>query len=110
MALKIKSFELPNGFILDEAYLKVHVVKSCKVDYEKLEVIPDSDDLLTTWISRLESSAMVYIYADQIARKNQVQPMEWFEYNFDYDITGVKNIFEQAYSKLKELYPISEDC
>ena len=110
MALKIENFQLSDGMILNSAYLKVHNINTNKVDYEKLEPIDGTDDLLTTWIPKIETSVLVYIYADELARKNQVAPIQWFEFNLDYDLNSNKNIFQQSYEKLKTIYPEGEDC
>lgn len=110
MALKIENFQLSDGMILNSAYLKVHNINTNKIDYEKLEPIDGTDDLLTTWISKIETSVLVYVYADDVARKNQVSPMQWFEFNLDYDLNSNKNIFKQTYERLKHIYPEGEDC
>lgn len=104
MALKIKGFELPDGYILEEAYVKVQNILIQNLDYEFLE--PDGDDLLTKWVSRLESKANVYVYGDEHARNNRVSPMEWFDIQFDL----VSEPFKDAYDKIKQIYPTAEDC
>jgi hypothetical protein len=110
MALKIKDFELPDKSVLEEAYLRLAVVTSANVDYEYLEPMLDSNDLITMWTTRLESKANVFVYGDEIARKNRVSPVNWFEFIFDLDLKSNLSIYDQAYNKLKEIYPESEDC
>lgn len=106
MALKIKNFELPDGFILEEAYLKVQNILIQNIDIEQLETVTDSDDLITTWHTQIQSKANVYVFADHEARKNRVPPMEWFDIEFKL----TENPFIDAYNKIKEIYPIAEDC
>lgn len=106
MALKIKNFELPDGFILEEAYLKVQNILIQNIDIEQLETVTDSDDLITTWHTQIQSKANIYVFADQEARKNRVPPMEWFDTEFE--LQG--NPFTDAYNKIKEIYPMAEDC
>ena len=110
MAVKIKDFELPDKSILEEAYLRVAVVTTANTDYEYLEPMLDSNDLITMWTTRLENKANVFVYGDEIARKNRVNPVNWFEFIFDLDLKSDLNSYEQAYKKLKEIYPESEDC
>jgi len=110
MAVKIKQFELPDKSVLEEAYLRVAVVTTAHVDYEYLEPMIDSNDLITMWTTRLENKANVFVYGDEIARKNRVSPVNWFEFIFDLDLESNLNIYQQAYTKLKEIYPESEEC
>ena len=53
MALTIKNYELPDGSILEEAYVRVQTVQTTNADYEYLEPIPDSEDLITKWLTRI---------------------------------------------------------
>ncbi len=110
MALTIKNYELPDGSILEEAYIRVQTVQTTNADYEYLEPIPDSEDLITKWLTRIESQATVYVYADKPARDNRVSPLFWFQIPIHYNLSEWTNVFEQAYSKLRELYPTAEDC
>jgi len=110
MAVMIKDFELPDKSVLGEGYLRIAVVTTANVDYEYLEPMLDSNDLITMWTTRLENKANVFVYGDEIARKNRVSPVNWFEFTFDFDLKSEFNIYEQAYKKLKEIYPESEDC
>lgn len=105
MALIVKNFELPDGQILEEAYLKVNTITTSKTDYEFLEPIGDTEDLRVTWVPKLETKVNCYVWADKIARQHQVAPLHWFGFDIDYDLTEWSNIYEQAYSKLKKIYP-----
>lgn len=107
MSLKVKGFELPDKTILDDAYLRVTSVNVSNVDYEYLETIEGSDNLLTRWLTRFETKAICYVYGDEQARSNRVSPVSWFEFTFDFES---ENIFKSAYLKLKKIYPESEDC
>lgn len=109
MALKIKNFELPDESILEEAYLRIASLTSTNVDYEHYEPLLDSDDVILRWTSRLENKANVFVYGDEIARQNRVSPVNWFEFKFDLDLTSAQNIYEQAYQKLKQIYPEGEN-
>lgn len=109
MALKIKNFTLPDGLVLDEAYVRVHSIVLSNIDYEYLEPIPDSDDLITKWVTRLELRGNVYVYGDKVARDNRVSPMNWFDFVFQPEGSEV-DAFKTAYEYVKELYPTAEDC
>ncbi len=111
MALKVKNFELPDKTILEEAYLRISVITTANVDYDYLEPLLDSEDVITRWTTRLENRANVFVYGDEIARQNRVSPLNWFEFRFDFDLADNGNIYEQAYEHLKyNIYPESEDC
>lgn len=111
MALKLKNYELPDETILEEAYLKVQNIHTAIVEYEHLKPSEvEGFDLETTWIKELESKANIFVYGDEVARKNGVAAVHWFPIEFNYDLSEWKNIYEQAYAKLKSLYPESEDC
>lgn len=109
MALIIKNFELPDKFVLSEAYLRVNAITTSKIDYEFLKPMGNSEDLIVEWLSRFETKVVIYIHGDKVARKNQVAPLHWFQFDLDYDLSEHSNIYEQAYKKLKVLYPEGED-
>jgi len=108
MALKIKSFELPDKSIVEEAYLRIATITTANVDYDYIEPLLDSSDLITRWTTRLENKAVVYVYGDEIARQNRVSPLNWFEFRFDLDVESPS--FNQAYEGLKLIYTEAEDC
>ncbi len=108
MALTVKNFELPDGLILENAYLKINAITTAKNDYEFLEPLHDSEDLKISWVSRLETKVNVYVFADDIARRNQVAPLDWFQFDLDYNLRSSSNIYEQAYQKLNTIYPEGE--
>lgn len=109
MALIVKNFELPDKFILEEAYLRISNVSISKVDYEFYKPVPDTDDVVVEWLSRFETKVTIYIHGDKVARKNQVAPAHWFQFDLDYNLSEHSNIYEQAYAKLKTIYPEGED-
>lgn len=110
MAIKIKNFELPDKSVLEEAYLRISVITTAHTDYEYLEPMVDSPDLITMWTTRFDNRANVFVYGDEIARNNRVNPVNWFDFVFKFDLQVTDNIYTQAYHKLKEIYPESEDC
>lgn len=111
MAVKLKNYELPDGTILEEAYLRVQNVTTAIVDYEHLAPSDkEGFDLETTWIKKIETKANIFVFADKIARDNGVAAIDWFPIEFDYQLSIYANIFEQAYHALKEIHSESEDC
>lgn len=110
MALTIKNFELPDKTILNDAYLRIATINTAFTDYEHFEPLLDSNDVILSWVKRLESKAHVFVHGDEIARQNRVSPINWFEFKFDLDLTSNQNIYEQAYQKLKEIYPEGENA
>lgn len=110
MALKVKNLELPDKSILDEAYLRIQNIHTSNVDYEFLKPSDiEGFELETSWKNRIETKVTVFVWADEIARKNRVPALHWFIFEMDYDLSEWTNIYEQAYYKLKEIYPEGED-
>lgn len=113
MALKVKNYELSDGTLLEEAYLKVQSVGISNTDYEFFENNPnvelDGIDQILRWVTRTESNATVYVWADEIARRNNAHPLHWFKVDFVYDLSIHENVFEQTYKKLNILFPNSQD-
>lgn len=114
MGLIVKNFELPDGTLLDEVYMKVQKINSVSADFEFFENIndptrPDVEQELK-WIKRLENIASIYVWPDILARENRAQVIHWFTINFEYDLSAYENIYEQAYKRLKFIYPNSEGC
>jgi hypothetical protein len=111
MALKLKNYELPDGTILDEAYLRVQNITTAIVDYEHLKPSEvEGFDLETEFIKKIETNANIFVFADKVARDNGVAAIHWFPINFDYQLSVYANIYEQAYCALKEIHSESEDC
>lgn len=111
MALTVKNFELPDGTILQDAYLRVQSIKTENRDYEFFEKVydnPDVDEKLS-WINRIETEVTVFVWADEVARKNRAYVVNWFKFNIDYNLSEWQNIYEQAYHKLKQIYPEGVD-
>lgn len=110
MSLIVKNYELPDGLILENAYFRVQSILTANQDYETLVPtdIPGFD-LKSIWEKRVETTANIFVFGDKIAKENGVPAIHWFQINFDYDLSQWTNIFEQAYLKLKEKFPESED-
>ena len=109
MAFIIKNFELPDKQILENAYLRVQSINTSNVDYEFLENISETEQKVS-WLTRLETKVTIFVWADKIAREHRVPALHWFQFDLDYDLSQWTNIYEQAYYKLKEIYPEGEDC
>lgn len=110
MALKIKDFELPDETVLEEAYLRISSINTALVDYEFYETVQGSDDIILKWKTGFESKANVYVYADEVARNHRVSPINWFEFRFDLELDSNQNIYQQAYNRLKQIYPEGENA
>lgn len=109
MALKIKNFTLPDGVVLEEAYLRVQTTVINNIDYDFLQPIDGTEDFKLEWLTRFEFRANVNVYGDEVARRNLVPPMTWFDINFKLDKVDV-HPFTVAYNYVKEMYPEAEDC
>tara|TARA_R110000868_G_scaffold320909_4_gene581924 strand:+ start:7214 stop:7543 length:330 start_codon:yes stop_codon:yes gene_type:complete len=109
MGLKVKNFQLPDETFLEEAYLKVQNIGSVCSDYEFLENLPDGNQKVS-WLKKIESTALIYVWSDEGARENRAQVQHWFQIEFNYDLSEWTNIYEQAYNKLKILFPEGEGC
>jgi hypothetical protein len=96
-----------------DAYLKVVKVNTASVDYEFFEPVSDPENPTITerlsWVNRLESHATVYVWGDSVARNNRAYQIHWFSFTFNYDLESDKNIYQQAYDKLKILFENSKD-
>ncbi len=113
MALRIKEFELPDGTILEDAYLRVQNVTVSNVDYEffdKAEENVDNIEEVLKWVTRIESKATVFVWADEFARSNRATVLNWFTFEFQYDLSEHSNPFEQAYKQLNKIYLNGEGC
>lgn len=110
MALTVKNYELPDGQILEDAYLKVQNITTAIVDYEHIQPseVPGFD-FETTYIKKIESTANIFVYADKKARENMVAAIHWFPVKFDYSLSDWSNIFEQAYKTTREMFEEYED-
>lgn len=108
MALKVFDYVMPDETIIPEAYVRIKNVLIESNDYEFLEPVDDSEDLKVTWVTRQECKSAVYVYADEVCRKNQVSPIHWFV--LDFQLNSDMNPFEAAYNILKSKYQKTEDC
>lgn len=107
MALKCKNYTKQDGTIFEDAYIRINKVRSDMVDYEFFENVDDPKNpeiaQRLTYKTKCESVATAYVYGDEIARQNRVQPVDWFSFMFDYDVHSDKNIYEQAYEQLETI-------
>jgi hypothetical protein len=103
MALQV-DFEL-DGIINRDSYLRIHKIRTQMVDYEFFKAVDDvnrpgvAEEL--DWVIRGETTATAYVWSDQVARKNRVQPIKHFSFEFEFDLESPKNIYQQAYEALK---------
>jgi hypothetical protein len=112
MALKINNYVLKGDEELEFAYAKINNVLVQNTDYEFYENNPnyenDGIEQFLRYIKRVEATATVFVYADEIARNNNAHPLDWFTFKFDYDINSTANPFEQGYKHLQIRYPNCE--
>lgn len=108
MALQL-NFEL-DGVIYQDAYLRIHKIRTAMVEYEKFVTVEDDPftDQILDWDIRCETSATAYVWIDKSARDNRAQPMKWFSFEFEYDINSPENIYTQAYNALKTAKEFTE--
>lgn len=110
MALKIAEYIMPDKSVVNDAYVRVKNITTENNDYEKLEPIEDTNDLLETWHTRMETRANVFVYADERCRRNQVSPIHWYSVEFNYDPESLNNIYQQAYIAVAKKFADAIDC
>lgn len=110
MALKIAEYIMPDKSVVNDAYVRVKNITTENNDYEKLEPIEGTNDLLETWHTRMETRANVFVYADEGCRRNQVSPIHWYSVEFDYDPESLNNIYQQAYLAVSKKFAQFEEC
>jgi hypothetical protein len=103
MALQIKVYTLPNGDILNDVYLKIQKIISTSEDYEFLENVDESEHIKVTWLPKQKNELVAYIWADEIARRNQAAILHFLTGEFEYDMNSVYNIYEQAYQQINKI-------
>lgn len=95
------------------AYIKIIKVVTSNEEFEFFKNVddPERPDIAQEidWIRKIESIAIAYVWSDEGARKNRAQVIDWFEFKFEYDLDSLDNVFQQAYSKLHEIFENSED-
>jgi hypothetical protein len=103
MALQ-NDFEL-DGVVHRDCYIRIHKIRTQQTDYEYFEDVNDSEtpDIhqRLQWAIRLETFATVYVWADKASRDNRAQPIHYFTFDYDYDLSSPRNIYQQAYDSLK---------
>ena len=102
MALQTK-LELPDGQIFETAYIRIQKIQTANLDYEFF-VKSDKEGVEEElrWITNLENIATVFVWADDVARKNRAHVVHWFTFNFDYELELSDNIYTQAYHRLNQ--------
>ena len=96
-----------------EAYVRVQKINTVNAEYEYFKNIddPNRPDVSqeVAWERRIETTAVAYVWADEAARQNRAQVIDWFTFEFDYDLNDLDNIYQQAYAKIREIFTISDD-
>lgn len=90
-----------------EAYLRIGKVMGGSSEEEYFE--PDSygNDVLK-FKKKWEHAAYVFVYANEIARRNQVPPIYAFTVEFEYDPELGGNIYKEAYKAVKQSERLQE--
>lgn len=95
------------------AYLRIQKIQTTNAEYEYFKNVddPNRPDVAQEidWTKRIETQATCFIWADALARKNRAQSIDWFVFEFDYDLNSLDNIYQQGYAKLREIFTNSED-
>ena len=96
-----------------EAYLRIQKINTTASEYEHLKNVedPNKPDIAqeVEWVKRVETSVTVFVWPDELARKNRAQVIDWFTFEFEYDLNGSGNIFQQAYNALHKIFNTGED-
>lgn len=110
MALKVKNYELSDGTIFPEAYLRVQNVYLENKDYEYFKNSDKEDvEQELAWLTRIETRATVFVWSDELARRNRAMAAHWFNIEIGYDLSEHSNIIEQVYQKLNKMFLNSEN-
>jgi hypothetical protein len=89
-----------------EAYFLIKNLIYKLVDDE--EMVENAEgNIITLYRTRKVCEVVVYIYGDEKARKNLVEPINHFIFNFTPDFDSQDNLIKQAYNKLKTLEDFS---
>lgn len=113
MALTINNYLLKDDTILPNAYAKITGINIQNLDYEFYENNPnyenDGIEQFLKYIKRIEANATVFVFSDEVARKNNAYPIDWFNVKFDYNPENADNPFTQVYNYLKTRYSETTD-
>ena len=85
-----------------EAYFVISNILWRSTDDEVYKNIDESSEKVE-YVKVEQSSAIVDVYADRIARENRVSPIHSVKIPFEYDKDSDLNIIQQAYGALKEI-------
>lgn len=104
MAITGQFTDREDDYVYENAYYRISKVSSAIVDFEVFEKVDNPDKPKISeelkWISRVESSAKVFVWADAVARNNHARSVHWFSFDFQYDLNSQDNIYTQAYNAL----------
>ncbi len=96
------NYTLPNGDIIENAYLRVQKIITSNQDFEFLKPSDKENvESETEWITRFESEAVIYVWTDKMARDYRVTPIHWFNLKFDFDKASERNIYQQVYDLIE---------
>jgi hypothetical protein len=92
------------GDLYQSAYFRIQKVYTANVDYERFEHVDEPGiEQRLTWETRVESKATVFVWDGPLARGNRAHPIGWFSFDFTYDLTSPRNIYQQAYDALASM-------
>lgn len=104
MGLQTKITYLKKDF--PEAYIKLEIIKWVSVEDE---VYTETElGSVLSWEKNCKAEAIFFIYADEIARKNRVNPLRQIVVPFSFDPNDNTNIFVSAYNALEEIPEYSD--
>lgn len=106
MAIK-SSYTFADGFY-PEAYFIIRKISTGNSDEEYFETDENGFEYLA-FKKQYETSAFVFVYADQEARLKNVRPLNAFGVEFEYDPETGGNIYKAAYEALKKTKTIEEN-
>ena len=104
MALTAKFIDADDT-VFESAYYFINNVTIQRVDYEKYE--DNGNDIVMSYVSRPTVKLSAYIYADSLARKHRVVPINIVDWEFDPKYN--EPLLTEAYKALKTLIN-GEDC
>lgn len=91
-----------------EAYIRVQKIQTVNAEYEHLKSVnnPEEPDVaqVVDWEKRIETSVTAFVWSDELARKNRAQVIDWFSFEFEYDLDDLDNIYQQAYKHIQKIF------
>lgn len=110
MAIKLPYTVEKDGRIDEypEAYIRVQKINTTNAEYEHLKSAnnPEEPNIyqIVDWEKRIETSVTAFVWADELARKNRAQVIDWFSFEFEYDLDDLDNIYQQAYKHIQKIF------